>query len=263
MIKVTPQSCECNFHTSMNLPCRYIFAVRHSICMPLFDPELVNKRWTKNNYLNYLRNILNTNPSNIITETQDNIAISTISKSNKPKSVLEKRRLATMITNEIADAISLLNEIEFQQMINLLKEFKNNIINRNFCIPTLSGHSEDLDGVISQQSQDLDIVVPDISQNVDIAVSEPSQDLDIAVPDNSQNLNVTVPEQFQDLSQNHHMAVIPDHDYFILPAVDDTEMLHDVQTLTQVEQPMHITVSVSALQPSTSGLNDQIIKYIK
>ncbi|KAG8174731.1 hypothetical protein JTE90_014293 [Oedothorax gibbosus] len=66
-----------------------------------------------------------------------------------------------------------------------------------------------------------------------------------------------VPEPFQDLSQNLGMQIIPDHDYFILPPVDDTEMSHDVPTHTQVGPSMRIVESKSSWQPNTSGLNDQ------
>ncbi|KAG8176001.1 hypothetical protein JTE90_006998 [Oedothorax gibbosus] len=228
MLKVTPQSCQCNFQTSMNLPCRHVFAVRHSICLPLFDPKLVDKRWTKENYLQYLQNVLNP----VASETQD-ITISTNLKSKKPKSVQQKRRLAVAVTDSIADSISLLNESEFQKMLNLLKELNSNIINRNFSVPT-----------ILEQHQNLDVDIPEQSQDMP-AVPGPFQDMP------------AVPEPLQDLSQNLGMQIIPDHDYFILPPVDDTEMSHDVPTHTQVGPSMGIVEFKSSWQPNTSGLNDQ------
>lgn len=65
--------------------------------------------------------MLKTDPLNEIAHTKNNITVSNISKSTKPKSEHAKRRLVTTVANDIAEAVSLLNETEFKQMLNLLK----------------------------------------------------------------------------------------------------------------------------------------------
>ena len=50
VISVTATTCQCNFHRSMSLPCRHIFALRSNQLLELFDPELVAPRWTLQYY---------------------------------------------------------------------------------------------------------------------------------------------------------------------------------------------------------------------
>ena len=43
-VHVTPTSCSCSFRSSMSLPCRHIFAVRHIEGVQLVDPSLCATR---------------------------------------------------------------------------------------------------------------------------------------------------------------------------------------------------------------------------
>ena len=45
-LTVTTDSCQCTFWTSMNLPCRHMFAVREKRQLPLYSAAGVAQRWT-------------------------------------------------------------------------------------------------------------------------------------------------------------------------------------------------------------------------
>ena len=46
LITATPSSCTCSSAKRMGLPCRHILEVRDMMNLPLFQPTLVNQRWT-------------------------------------------------------------------------------------------------------------------------------------------------------------------------------------------------------------------------
>ena len=48
--KATPLSCDCSFFTSMGLPCKHIFKVRHVLNIQAFSKTLVHERWTMDYY---------------------------------------------------------------------------------------------------------------------------------------------------------------------------------------------------------------------
>lgn len=46
VLKVTTENCECTFWNSTHLPCRHMLAVREKKHLPLFDGDMVARRWT-------------------------------------------------------------------------------------------------------------------------------------------------------------------------------------------------------------------------
>ena len=50
VVKFSLNVCDCNFYTSMKLPCQHIFAAREMSNIDLFDESLCDMRWTASYY---------------------------------------------------------------------------------------------------------------------------------------------------------------------------------------------------------------------
>ena len=113
---VSPLSCECIFFTSMKLPCRHIFALRQKLELPLFDPDICDKRWTSEYYRATQRIFFTSPPTPSVSVT--------CSECKKPRKVSqhEKFRKANLLTTELATVMSEASHIHFNQRLDLVKD---------------------------------------------------------------------------------------------------------------------------------------------
>jgi zinc finger SWIM domain-containing protein 3 len=114
---VAEQSCECVFYKSMRLPCRHIFALRKSLGISIFEPNICEKRWTSEYYKSTQR---------IFLDFPSTPSVTTVFFSNSKKqralSQHEKFRKANMITTELAAVISESSQIHFHRRLSLVKK---------------------------------------------------------------------------------------------------------------------------------------------
>lgn len=92
VLKVSPDSCECNFRTSWMLPCRHIFFARNLFGISAFSQDLCDKRWTKahvlQNHPRYRTGRATVGQINDIVPV-----VTTSAKKLNPTSVNEKRKI--------------------------------------------------------------------------------------------------------------------------------------------------------------------------
>ena len=185
IVTITPTSCGCNFNRAMLLPCRHIFALRHAICLPIFDESLVPKRWTRSFYYDYIEKISCLSSNNQVKQMGANV---TTIKKQKPKTVQEKRKMALNLTNEIVDIASLLNMDDFNNFMNVLKNLKSHLQSgTEFQIVGSHEHSGNL-------------------QNTAIELCDPSQNMQsTSSASTSQSGTHSIPAESQDFSlSNSH-----------------------------------------------------------
>ena len=114
--RVSPDSCECIFRSSMLLPCRHIFALRSKLQQPLFDETLCDNRWTTEYYRCTQRLFINSSQ-------QSSVQVVTASKEHRRKLTQhQKFRTASVITAELASVASMASNIHFERRIELLED---------------------------------------------------------------------------------------------------------------------------------------------
>lgn len=127
---VTPTSCQCSFATSMKMPCRHLLALRGSLGLQLFSPDLCDKRWTKSYFYNSHRVFrlgvdASDEPDNNEHPSDDFISISVEESKPVGKKILsrhEKYRKAFSITQKIADVASEASGRQFDKRLACLKK---------------------------------------------------------------------------------------------------------------------------------------------
>lgn len=125
-LSVTPTSCHYGFATSMKLPCRHLLALRDSLGLQLFDPDLCHKRWTKS-YFHHSHRMFR---QGVKASSEDNahpddfISITMEESSPVRKKVLsrhDKYRKAFSIAQKIADVASEASGKQFDERLACLK----------------------------------------------------------------------------------------------------------------------------------------------
>ena len=114
-VNVTPTSCSCSFRSSMSLPCRHIFAVRHIEGVHLFDPSLCATRW----FLDYYRS------KHYVArqKTPDQLyEISTLVKHRAIVSQNEKYKVSSQASQKLASVMSEFPMREFEHKLSLLQK---------------------------------------------------------------------------------------------------------------------------------------------
>ena len=105
-LNVSSISCECTFFKSMKLPCKHILFVRSHEKLDLYCEDLVNKRWTLQNYKSCQR-VFQPKPLSTIaasTSTPPHLLL-TPRRANMTK--FEKFRKASCISQQLASLASL------------------------------------------------------------------------------------------------------------------------------------------------------------
>lgn len=116
---VTSSNCSCEFHLSMNLPCRHILRFRKEIGMELFAPELCAPRWTAQYY----------NTSHPALQMNVHIPVTVpiyVQKVRIPEEK-DRYRAAASITKEINTLVSTMATGQYTFFLEKLKNFKNQI----------------------------------------------------------------------------------------------------------------------------------------
>jgi len=99
-------TCNCIFYNSMKLPCRHILKIRNLSLTPLFDPDLCDKRWTRDYYYKNQRVFKNVE----VVHCDSNTTVSTLHRKKiKVPSTHEKFLKASLIGAKIADLISIID----------------------------------------------------------------------------------------------------------------------------------------------------------
>ena len=132
LLRITKESCTCNFYQLMLLPCRYMFSFSKELMLPMFDINIVYPRWTKTYYKDKqrcLKNIENQNVDSIATENSDNISVD-ISKKVAVLSYAEQRNILKEI-NVLTDLVALGCNTTYFQRFCVIKDlqsyWKNNV----------------------------------------------------------------------------------------------------------------------------------------
>lgn len=114
--RVSPDTCECIFRSSMLLPCRHMFALRSKLQQPLFKADLCDERWTTA-YYKCTQRLFSTSSQ------QSSVQLVTTSKEHCRKlSQHQKFRTASIITAELASVASTASNVHFERRIDLLEE---------------------------------------------------------------------------------------------------------------------------------------------
>ena len=114
-LNVTPTSCSCSFRSSMSLPCRHIFAVRHIEGVQLFDPSLCATRW----FLDYYRSKHYVARQKTSDQLYD---ISTLVKHRAILSQNEKYKLSFQASQKLASVMSELPMRDCEHTLGLLQK---------------------------------------------------------------------------------------------------------------------------------------------
>ncbi|XP_003245327.1 uncharacterized protein LOC100571585 isoform X2 [Acyrthosiphon pisum] len=146
----TENTCSCIFYNSMRLPCHHIFKVRKQSLTPLFDPDLCEKRWTRNYYYKTQRVFQNVE---VAVSDSDTTVTTLYRKKKKVPTTHEKFRKATLIGAKISELISQASNVHFYRKIEQLECIYNN---------WLKGHE------VSIQVLDVDNDVTDDVENEDL-----------------------------------------------------------------------------------------------
>lgn len=78
VIRSTVDECSCNHYTSLNLPCKHIFATRKVYNRPLFSTSSYDVRWTKKHALKGMIPLNNNNQGEFPIRTIENVDDSTL-----------------------------------------------------------------------------------------------------------------------------------------------------------------------------------------
>ena len=112
--------CDCEFFTSVGLPCRHIIAFRHQNNLNLFVPTIVADRWLK-------ENMLMMTETDYITDATPNVEIiltpNESRRRQQKKTTNQKYNKSQELCREICGLMSELPEREFDRHFELLDEF--------------------------------------------------------------------------------------------------------------------------------------------
>ena len=114
LLTVFPDSCCCNFYSSMRLPCRHLFALRSLLNLPLFVPDLCDIRWTSHYYKANCRMISRA------PESHSSLSIQSVEKA-KVLSQHQKFRKANILAGKLATLASEVARYHFDCRIEILE----------------------------------------------------------------------------------------------------------------------------------------------
>ena len=114
LLTVFPDSCCCNFYSSMCLPCRHLFALRSLLSLPLFVPDLCDIRWTSHYYKANCRMISRA------PESHSSLSIQSVEKA-KVLSQHQKFRKANILARKLATLASEVARYHFDRRIEILE----------------------------------------------------------------------------------------------------------------------------------------------
>ena len=128
-LQVSSEKCQCNFFTSMKLPCRHIFTIRKELSFPLYCESLCDPRWTKDHYLishRAFKSCENLGSSSLNHENdhpEESLATVTLEKQARKKvpSQHEKYRKTFGITQKLATITSEASGTMFQRHLATLQ----------------------------------------------------------------------------------------------------------------------------------------------
>ncbi|XP_047126936.1 uncharacterized protein LOC124808018 [Hydra vulgaris] len=94
--------CNCRFMSKMELPCYHLFQLRKFLMLPMFDVQLVNRRWTKEYYNQSLRarNDTNITSSVEIVSEVDVKPVKTLTQAQKYRNLLKTCQLLASVGSE-------------------------------------------------------------------------------------------------------------------------------------------------------------------
>ena len=113
LLTVLPDSCCCNFYSSMRLPCRHLFALCSLLNLPLFVPDLCDICWTSHYYKANCRMISRA------PESHSSLSIQSVEKV-KVLSQHQKFRKANILAGKLATLASEVARYHFDRRIEIL-----------------------------------------------------------------------------------------------------------------------------------------------
>lgn len=121
----TSSECNCEFRTSMQLPCRHIFAVRKQLDMTFFCPALCHERWTKVYDADNMRSLGAVTaiaiPDTPVFKSPKAASISTTPRRNAT-TVSARRKILLPIADQIVDIGSLSTGPSFEEKRQVLEK---------------------------------------------------------------------------------------------------------------------------------------------